>query len=70
MRKIYHLELKHQGLHRYYGSLLALVKDNPGIGVSQHTLYRYNFEKPYENENVIIRKDNMKTTVDVTNEKY
>jgi len=70
MRKIYHLEDKKSGSHRYYGSLLALCRDNPDIGVSRHTLYRYDFETPYENEKVIIRKDHMQTTVDVTNKKF
>ena len=50
MRRIFHLELKEDNSHKYYGSLSALVEENTDIGISKFTLNRYDFSKPYENE--------------------
>jgi len=61
MRRIFHLELKEDNSHKYYGSLSALVEENTDIGISKFTLDRYDFSKPYENEIVIIRKSVLKT---------
>ena len=52
MRRIFHLEIKSENSHKYYGSLSALVEENIDIGISKFTLDRYDFSKPYENENV------------------
>ena len=56
MPKIFHLELKAEKAHRYYGSLSALFKYNKDIGVSKFTLDRYNWSNVFENDRVIIRK--------------
>lgn len=56
MAKIFHLELKQDGIHKFYGSLAALCRHNNNIGISKFTLDRYNFEIPYENEVCLIRK--------------
>ena len=61
MRRIFHLEIKSENSHKYYGSLSALVEENIDIGISKFTLDRYDFSKPYENEKVIIRKSFLKT---------
>ncbi len=61
MRKVYHLFLKSDSSHHYYGSLTAL-KNAVEIGVSLNILYRYDFNTPFENEICIIRKGYLITT--------
>ena len=61
MRRIFHLEIKSENSHKYYGSLSALVEENIDIGLSKFKVDRYDFSKPYENEKVIIRKSFLKT---------
>lgn len=57
-RKVMHLQIKSTGEHKYYGSLVALCDDNEEVIPPSfyHTLKRLNFDTPYENEAVIIRK--------------
>lgn len=62
MRKIFHLEIKSENSHKYYGSLSALCSENPNLGVSKFTLDRFDFSEPFENATCIIRKSVMKTT--------
>jgi len=62
MTKVFHLELKAKGSHKYYGSLAALCKHNV-LGVSKFTLDRYDFEsKHYENAVCVIRRGVLITT--------
>ena len=49
MRKIFHLEIKSESCHKYYGSLSALCSENPNLGVSKFTLDRFDFTEPFEN---------------------
>jgi len=67
MRKLLHLENKKTGEHKYYGSLVALVKDNEDIIPPSfyHTLKRLKFETPYENESYKIRLGNLITPSEV-----
>jgi len=65
MRKIFHLEIKSENSHRYYGSLSALCSENPNLGVSKFTLDRYDFSTHFENEVCVIRKDFALSTGDV-----
>ena len=69
MRKIFHLEIKSEGSHMYYGSLSALCLENPNLGVSKFTLDRFDFTEPFENAICIIRKSVMKTTGSVGEKK-
>ena len=62
LRKIFHLEIKSESSHKYYGSLSALCSENPNLGVSKFTLDRFDFSEPFENGICIIRKSVMKTT--------
>ena len=62
MRKIFHLEIKSESSHKYYGSLSALCSENQNLGVSKFTLDRFDFTEPFENAICIIRKSVMKTT--------
>lgn len=52
-RKIMHLENKATGEHKYYGSLVALLKDTPELPF--HTVRRIK-EFPYERGSFIIRE--------------
>ena len=61
MRKIFHIQIKSDNSHKYYGSLSALVNDNSDLKISKFTLDRYDFEKHYEDDFCIIRKSVMKT---------
>lgn len=61
MRKIFHIEIKSDSSHKYYGSLSALVNDNSNLKISKFTLDRYDFAKDYEDDFCIIRKSVMKT---------
>jgi len=65
MRKIFHLEIKSENSHKYYGSLTALCLENTKLYVSKATLDRHNFENPFENPICIIRKSFIKTSNDV-----
>ena len=69
MRKIFHLEIKSEGSHRYYGSLSALCSENPNLGVSKFTLDRFDFSESFENAICIIRKSVIKTTGSVGEKK-
>jgi len=69
MRKIFHLEIKSEGSHKYYGSLSALCLENPNLGVSKFTLDRFNFSEPFENSICIIRKSVLKSTGSVGEKK-
>lgn len=52
-RKIMHLENKATGEHKYYGSLVALLKDTPELPF--HTVRRIT-QFPYERDSYIIRE--------------
>jgi len=70
MRKIFHLEIKADNSHKYYGSLSALCSENPDLGISKFTLDRFDFEASnFENAICIIRKSVMKTTGSVVEKK-
>lgn len=69
MRKIFHLEIKSENSHKYYGSLSALCSENPNLGISKFTLDRFDFTEPFENATCIIRKSIMKTTGSVGEKK-
>ena len=69
MRKIFHLEIKSENSHKYYGSLSALCSENTNLGVSKFTLDRFDFSEPFENATCIIRKSVMKTTGSVGEKK-
>jgi hypothetical protein len=58
-KKIFHLELKADKRHRYYGSLSALFKNNTGLSVSKFTLDRWDWSNSFENDVCIIRKSMM-----------
>lgn len=64
-RKIFHLYIKATNEHKYYTTLQAIFSDNTGLGVSKFTLDRYNFDNPYENLQVVIRKGEALGTGDV-----
>ena len=70
MRKIFHLEIKADNSHKYYGSLSALCSENPELGISKFTLDRFDFDNSnFENGICIIRKSVMKTTGSVEKKK-
>lgn len=70
MRKIFHLEIKADNSHKYYGSLSALCSENPDLGISKFTLDRFDFDTSnFENAICIIRKSVMKTTGSVGEKK-
>jgi hypothetical protein len=70
MRKIFHLEIKSDNSHKYYGSLSALCSENPELGISKFTLDRFDFDTSnFENAICIIRKSVMKTTGSVGEKK-
>jgi hypothetical protein len=63
LRKIFHLKIKEDNSHKYYGSLSALCSENPELGISKFTLDRFDFDASnFENAICIIRKSVMKTT--------
>lgn len=71
MRKIFHLEIKVDNSHKYYGSLSALCSENPELGISKFTLDRFDFDTSnFENTICIIRKSVMKTTGSVGEKKF
>ena len=62
IRRLFHLEIKMDHSHKYYGSLSALCNDNANLGISKFTLDRFDFKTTYfENKNFIIRKSVLKT---------
>jgi hypothetical protein len=66
MRKIFHLQLKEDNSHRYYGSLSAVFSDGLNLGISKSTLDRHDFKTNYyENKICIIRKSVLKTRSEV-----
>lgn len=67
-RRLFHLYLKKTDQHKYYGSLAAVFLDNKDLQVSEHTLYKYNFDIPYENNICIIRKSYFVSAGDVRNQ--
>ena len=69
MRKIFHLEIKSENSHKYYGSLSALCSENPKLGVSKFTLDRFDFSELFENSICVIRKSVMITTGSVGQKK-
>ena len=70
MRKIFHLEIKSENSHKYYGSLSALCSENPNLGISKFTLDRFDFDTSnFENAICVIRKSVMKTTGSVGEKK-
>jgi len=48
MRKVVHLEIEVVGEHKYYGSLVALWKDNESI--PYHTIKKIDLSEGWENE--------------------
>ena len=64
-RRLFHLQIKATGEHKYYGSLAAIFLDNKDLGVSKFTLDRFDFVRPYENEVCVIRKGFMQSTGDI-----
>lgn len=64
-RRLFHLQIKATGEHKYYGSLAAIFLDNKDLGVSKFTLDRFDFVQPYENEVCVIRKGFMQSTGDI-----
>lgn len=63
MRKILHLENKTTSEHKYYGSLVALWKDNETI--PYHTIKRLDLSMGWGNETFKIRVGSLLTTSDV-----
>lgn len=59
MKTIYCLRYKDSAFHFYYGDLTILCNSwKPEfLGVSYHTLIRYDFSKPYVNDYVEITKN-------------
>lgn len=55
-RRLFHVQIKATGEHKYYGSLAAVFLDNKDLGVSKFTLDRYDFLKPFESEVCVINK--------------
>lgn len=61
-KKLYHLEYKSAELekrHFYYGDLTILYNSHNDIGISKSYLEKWNFDKPFENDVCIIRKDKL-----------
>lgn len=67
VKKLYHLELKEEGVHKYYNSMTALFSDktNPDIGVSIYTIRRQRIKDYFENDKCIIRASLTKSTSDL-----
>ena len=63
MRKVLHLENKTTSEHKYYGSLVALWKDNEAI--PYHTIKRLDLSSGWENETFKIRVGSLLTPADV-----
>ena len=63
MRKVIHLENKTTGEHKYYGSLVAVWKDN--LVIPYHTIKRLDLSDGWENETFKIRLGSFLTPSDV-----
>lgn len=63
MRKVIHLENKITSEHKYYGSLVALWKDNEDF--PYHTVKRLDLSHGWENETFKIRLGVLLTPSDV-----
>jgi len=60
MQKVYHLEFKETGFHFHYGDLAIMFSTwGNSLKISIDTLYRWDFEKPYENTSIVIRKSEL-----------
>ena len=60
MQKVYHLEFKATGFHFHYGDIAIMVSTwGKSLKVSIDTLYRWDFQNQYENEDIIIRKSEL-----------
>lgn len=64
-RRLFHLHIKVNNYHKYYGSLMALLLDNKNLGISKSYLEKYEWSEPYENDLIIIRKGFMSSANDV-----
>lgn len=62
-RKVIHLEIKATSEHKYYGSLVALWKDNDDF--PYHTVKRLDLSDGWENEAFKIRLGVLLTPSDV-----
>lgn len=62
-RKILHLEIKATGEHKYYGSLVALWKDN--VAIPYHKIKRLDLSAGWENETFKIRLGSLLTPSEV-----
>lgn len=62
-RNVIHLENKKKKQHEYFGSIAALIAatSKNKMGISQSNLYRWDFKKPFENENFVIRQGRLKS---------
>ena len=61
-KKLYHLEYKSAELekrHFYYGDLTILYNSHNDIGISKSYLEKWDFDKHFENDVCIIRKDKL-----------
>lgn len=60
MQKVYHLEFKSTGFHFHYGDLAIMFATwGSSLKISIDTLYRWDFEKAFENTDIIIRKSEL-----------
>lgn len=66
-RRLFHLHIKVNNEHKYYGSLAGLLLDNENIGISKSYLEKYDWLEPYENDLIIIRKGFMSSANDIRN---
>lgn len=62
-RKVLHLHIKKTNEHKYYGSLVALWKDNEAI--PYHTIKRLDLSAGWENEAFKIRLGTLLTPSEV-----
>lgn len=68
VKKVIHLEFKATSEHHYFGSMLSiynnLTEDKIAMCPSYGSLRNYGLseKKPYENNHVIIRKGDLKTS--------
>lgn len=66
-RRLFHLHIKVNNEHKYYGSLAGLLLDNENIGISKSYLEKYDWLEPYENDLIIICKGFMSSANDIRN---
>ena len=71
LKTIYHLHLKDQDKDLYYGSIKAITDHNTHgtLGVGIDTLYRVDWKKGYDNDQVKIKKGVLHTTNSVVKKK-